>query len=151
MLVILACGATTTPAATTADPPERAPDDPSSPPAAIPESPDPSTSQQADRSSPTATTLAYLNAAVAMEFEQMYALMTPECSNEERTWEKGLTKNLADGRIRMRAYALGEPEITADTARVQVQAEFVADAEDANDVQFDLRQDPEGWAIVAIR
>lgn len=151
LLAVLACGATSTPAATTADPPESAPDDPSSPPAAIAGSPESIPARPADRSSPAATTVAYLNAAIALEFEDMHALMTPACSNEERSWDKGLTRNLADGRIRVRAYEVGQPEITADTAQVTVQAELVADAVEPERVHFDLQRDPDGWAIVAIR
>lgn len=151
MLVGLACGGTTVPAATSADPPASAPDDPSSPPAAIPGTPEGDTAPAVARSSPGAATTAYLDAAMAMEFEAMYALMTPKCRDEERVWAKGLTKNLADGRVRLRTYRLGEPEITADTATVEVQARLAADVTEPERVHFDLEQEPEGWVIVAIR
>lgn len=153
MLGILACGGTATPAASTADPPVRAPEDPSAPPAATPGAPEDVTPLMAARASPTSVTTEYLDAAIAGKYEEMFALMTPACRETEKSGEKGFTRDIADGRIKLRTFELGEPEISGDTAKLAVKATFMADgAEDREGMRFELqRREPEGWMIAAIR
>lgn len=151
LLVPLACGSTATPPATTADAPARAPDDPSAPPAATPGAPEEVTPALVDRSSPEAVTRAYLTAAAANAANDMFALMTPECRERERTWAKGFTKNITDGKIKLKTYELREPEVTGDAAKVAVKAVFVTDGEDDNEgMRFELRREADGWRIAEI-
>ena len=148
MLLSLACGATATPPATTADAPARAPDDPSAPPAATPGTPEEVTPAMVDRASPEAATSAYLAAALANTPDAMFALMTPECRDKEKTWAKGFTKNIIDGKIKLKTHEVREPEVTGDTATVSVKAVFVVDGADDNEgMRFSLKREADGWLI----
>jgi hypothetical protein len=149
---LAACGATAAAPATSADPPAGAPDDPSAPPAATPGSPDDVTPAMAARSAPEAAVKAYLEAALAGEHDAMFALMTAECRDKEKAWDRGFSKSLVDGKIKLKTYELAEPEINADTAQVAVKAVFTADgADDDEGMRFALRQEADGWSISEIR
>lgn len=144
----LACGATATPPATTADAPARAPDDPSAPPAATPGAPEEVTPAMVDRSSPEAAVKAYLAAAIGSSQTDMFALMTPECREKEKSWAKGFTRNILDGEIKLKTHEVREPEVTGDTATVSVKAVFVVDGADDNEgMRFSLKREADGWLI----
>jgi hypothetical protein len=151
-LLSLACGGTAAPPATTADAPAQAPDDPSSPPAATPGAPEDVSATMVARSSPAEATKAYLVAAQASKVDDMLALMTPECRDKERTWADGFTKNIADGKIKLKSYEMREPVVTDDTANVSVKAVFVADGVDDNEgMRFALKKQGDDWLIAEIR
>jgi hypothetical protein len=136
--VTLACGGTATPPATTADAPAQAPED--------------VTPAMVDRSSPAAAARAYLEAALTNRHGDMLAVMTPECRDREKSWDKGFTRNIVDGKIQLKSYELREPEVTGDTAKVSARAIFVVDGADDNEgVRFALRQEADGWLITEIR
>lgn len=150
-LVTLACGGTATPPATTADAPAQAPDDPSAPPAATPGAPEDVSPAMVARSSPEEATKAYLEAATAGKVDDMLALMTPECRDKEKSWDKGFTKNITDGKIKLKSYEVREPEITDDTARVSVKAIFIVDGADDNEgMRFVLKKQTDDWLIAEI-
>lgn len=148
----MACGGTAAPAATTANAPERVPEDPGAPPAATPGAPEDVTPAMVDRASPAAVVTAYIDAATANKLDDMLALMTPECREKEKAWEKGFTKNIGDGKVKLKSHEMREPEVTGDSATVSVKAVFVgADGADDNEgMRFVLKQQADGWWIAQI-
>ncbi len=108
-----------------------------------------------DRATPEIVARAYFAAASAVDLEGMLALMTPEYRERERTWSKGFTKNIADGKIRLKSYEMREPEVTGDTAKLSVRAIFsvaVIDGEDGHEaMHFELVREAGQWSISSLK
>src|SRR5262245_33522032 len=111
MAPTLACAATPAAPATGATPPaEPAPASAADPPAPASDPSPAATPSAVDRSTPTAVAAAYLTAAEAGKLDDMLALMVPECAEKEKVWERGFTKNVAEGKIRLKSHEMREPE-----------------------------------------
>ncbi len=98
---------------------------------------------------------AYFAAASAVDVEGMLALMTSEYREKERTWPKGFTRSIADGKIRLKSYEMRAPEVTGDTAKVSVRAIFSVAAIDGDDgheaMHFELVREAGQWSISSLK
>lgn len=104
-----------------------------------------------DRTTPAATTTAYLAAAQTANVEAMLALMTPECREKEKAGERAFTKAIGDGKIKLKTHDMRPPEVTGDTAKVSVKAVFIADGKDDNEgMRFELKLQDGAWLITSI-
>jgi type IV secretory pathway VirB10-like protein len=104
-----------------------------------------------DRSTPKAVAEQYMTHAKEAAKESMLGLMTPECQQKEKTWEKGFTKAFTERGVKLKSYETKEIEDKGDVAKVHVRAVYQDGKKDkAESMRFELVKKDGSWWISSI-